>query len=109
MSLYVSVCLCLSMSVSVCLSVCLYVCLSVCRLVSDVQGLNQITLSEGTMHLQKFSELVPLFNKQMVSTADIRSGFSNVELDYESSLKTAFPFGQKKYRYVRLLHSPAPC
>ena len=74
-----------------------------CRLVSDVQGLNQITLSEGTMHLQKFSELVPLFNKQMVSTADIRSGFSNVELDYESSLKTAFTFGQKKYRYVRLL------
>merc|ERR1711884_714528 len=42
-------------------------------------------------------------NKQMVSTADIRSGFSNVELDYESSLKTAFTFGQKKYRYVRLL------
>ena len=73
-----------------------------CRLVSDLQSLNQITVSEGTMELRKFSELVPLFNKQKVSTADVRSGFSNVELDYASSMKTTFTFRDKKYRYLRL-------
>ena len=70
------------------------------RLVSDMKALNDISVSWGKMWLPKLHELLPVFSGKMVSTADIRSGYSNVLLDYWSSLKTAFVHRNRKYVYL---------
>ena len=72
------------------------------RLVSDMKSLNEITLSTGRMHLQQLPEMLPLMAKRCVSVTDIRSGYSNILIDRQSSLKTAFIHRDKKYIYLVL-------
>ena len=78
------------------------------RLVSDVRNLNSISVKAGTMYLPTIQELLPTFGfngkeGKCCSTTDIRSGFSNIELDYRSQLKTAFVHRGQKYCYTRML------
>ena len=72
------------------------------RLVSDMKSLNDITVTTGRMHLPQLKEILPLMSERMVSVTDVRSGFSNILIDRESSLKTAFVHRDKKYVYLVL-------
>ena len=72
------------------------------RLCADMRSLNRQCKSVGAMYLSRFQEVLPSFSNRVLSSLDIKSGYSICTLDYQSSLYTAFVHRNKQYIWLSL-------
>ena len=72
------------------------------RLCADMRSLNKQCKSVGAMYLSRFQEVLPSFSQRVLSSLDIKSGYSICTLSYESSLYTAFVHRNKQFIWLSL-------